>query len=628
MSRGNSSLPTMRVAPQTLAAAGAFLTLFFAVFFYMAGPSWAVALYRLIADGGAVLLWLISAAGFGWFILRILGIRRPPDSNLTLEIITATALGLGAMSLAILCLGLLGQLNHMAAVAMIAVGAVAALFAATIEKQRCWMPRENRRDSSMHRWLFVLLAPLIAITILADLYPPGVLWGDEPNGYDVTEYHLQVPREWYEAGKIVPLHHNVYSYLPFSVEMHYLLAMHLHGGDNGPWSGMYLAQLMHAAIWGLALAAIYALAGGGIRGALAATIAAAAPWTGLLASVAYNEGGMVLWGTLAIGWAMRAKTFGEFALAGLFAGFSTGAKLTAAPLLFAGIPAAMILTAILFRARLTIGGWIIFVLCAFVAFAPWAIRNQQWTGNPLFPEAMQLFGKGHFSPVQAERWREAYWPDKNHRSITGHAAALWQQVLADWRYGYAIIPLGIAAAILGRRNRTAMFLFLLAITQLFIWIGFTHLQSRFMVIVIPIIALLIVQVDFPGWKIFCSAVAVALIVFATAAIGLKLQSISRRAPDLAQLIGRENIELHPFPGNDPVDLVGDATAFWYRIPMTRLHYKTVFDVDTSDPHKTIVQDWLAGMPPTPDVEIDPGELDRFARTYYGIPPLAGGSSDK
>src|SRR5205809_404472 len=76
------------------------------------------------------------------------------------------------------------------------------------------------------------------------MLPPGLLWGDEPNGYDVLEYHLQVPREWYELGRIVPLQHNVFSFLPFNVEMHYLLAMHLRGG---PWAAMYLAQLMHVA---------------------------------------------------------------------------------------------------------------------------------------------------------------------------------------------------------------------------------------------------------------------------------------------------------------------------------------------------------------------------------------------
>jgi hypothetical protein len=628
MIRGDATVSEPRIPPQMPAILGCFLALFFAVFLYIAGESWGVALYRLIADGGAVLLWLISAAGYGWVLLRILGIRRTQSSNAILEFVTAAALGLGAMSLVILGLGLLGSLHHAPAICITAIGDIIALIIVIVKDKNEPIAEPRRLSMSTHHWISVLLAPLAAIVIFADFFPPGVLWGDEPNGYDVVEYHLQVPLEWYEAGKITPLHHNVYSYLPFNVEMHYLLAMHLHGGTNGPWAGMYLAQLMHAAMWALGLIAIYALAGGGARGTIAGSIAAATPWSGLLASVAYNEGGMILWGTLAIGWAMRAKNFREFALAGVFAGFSTGAKLTAAPILLAGIPAATIVTAIFFRSRPQIASCILFVVCGFLALSPWLIRNEIWTGNPLFPEAMNLLGKAHFSAVQAERWREAYWPDANHRSIAGHGAALWQQVLADWRYAYALIPLGLAAAILARRNRATVFLSLLAIGQLLIWICFTHLQSRFMVMAIPIIALLISQVDLPGWKIFSATAAVALIAYGTTAIGLKLQSVMHRAPDLVELIGHENIELHPFAGNDPVDLVGDAGAFWYRIPMTRLHYKTVFDVDTSDVNKTIVQDWLEGMPATPNVKIDPGELDRFARTYYGIPSLAGESSSR
>ncbi len=88
---------------------------------------------------------------------------------------------------------------------------------------------------------WIATAAVAGVVMLAAFFPPGVLWGDEPNGYDVVEYHLQVPREWYEAGRIIPLHHNVFSYFPFNVEMQYLLAMDLHGAW-GPWAGMYLAQ--------------------------------------------------------------------------------------------------------------------------------------------------------------------------------------------------------------------------------------------------------------------------------------------------------------------------------------------------------------------------------------------------
>ena len=101
---------------------------------------------------------------------------------------------------------------------------------------------------------------------------PGLLWKPgEPHGYDVVEYHLQAPREWYEAGRIVPLRHNAFSFFPFNVEMHYLLAMHLEGG---PYKGMYLCQLMHLAMMVLVVLATWAFArriaprprGGGRRG--------------------------------------------------------------------------------------------------------------------------------------------------------------------------------------------------------------------------------------------------------------------------------------------------------------------------------------------------------------------------
>src|SRR5947208_2860319 len=71
-------------------------------------------------------------------------------------------------------------------------------------------------------WLLVLAAPLLGMMIVGASVVPGLLWKPEdPHPYDVLEYHLQIPREWYEAGRIVPLHHNVFCYFPNGVELHY-----------------------------------------------------------------------------------------------------------------------------------------------------------------------------------------------------------------------------------------------------------------------------------------------------------------------------------------------------------------------------------------------------------------------
>ena len=52
----------------------------------------------------------------------------------------------------------------------------------------------------------------VAIVLLGSLLPP---WD-----FDVREYHLQVPKEWLQQGRIAFLPHNVYGNMPLAAEMH------------------------------------------------------------------------------------------------------------------------------------------------------------------------------------------------------------------------------------------------------------------------------------------------------------------------------------------------------------------------------------------------------------------------
>ncbi|MDP9175121.1 MAG: hypothetical protein M3O30_14835 [Planctomycetota bacterium] len=629
--------------PKTRAAAitcGLFLLLL--TFFALAGPSWGLAIYRLSVDGATVTIWLIASAGIGWVIWRRLAPQISTQRvHPILALITCAALGIGAMSLLILGLGLASWLNKPTAWGLIAVGLVAAAIFV--------FPRRNAFDArawlaapaSWH-WLWAMLMPLIAIAIIGAFFPPGLLWGDEPHGYDVVEYHLQIPREWFEAGRIIPLHHNVFSYFPFNVEMHFLLAMHLRGN---PWSGVYLAQLMQTALWVLSLLAIYGVAGGGAGGTIAAVFAGAVPWTMFLASVAYNEGGMVLFATLALGWALQAKSLRQFAIAGIMAGFACGVKLPAAPLLILGVPIALMLfhpqndSAPTPTPRITlVKGCVIYLLCALLALSPWLIRNIAWTGNPVFPEAMSILGKAHFSDIQVIRWQRAYLPAPAYRSIPGHLKALAVEVLVNRLYGLIFIPLGLAAIVLSFRSRVVLYLLMLLAMQTLVWLLFTHLQGRFMVMLIPLVALIIAQPRGRDWIAFCAIVAIALVGISGQMLLTKIARYivadhkiyaENKAAGMDVpygLIGKEKFSLglvdtDSLPDDAVIDLVGDAAALRYQIPMSRLHYKTVFDVDTTDLSKNILADWLAGMPQTNFVLTDTNELNRFAQTYYGIPPL-------
>jgi ABC-2 type transport system permease protein len=91
------------------------------------------------------------------------------------------------------------------------------------------------------------------------------------------------------------------------------------------------------------------------------------------------------------------------------------------------------------------------------------IRNLAWARNPFFPEATQVFGRGPFSEVQQERWRRAHSPTPAEQPIPKRLAAAARQILVDWRFGFLLIPAGIASILFSARRRESIFLVLLLI---------------------------------------------------------------------------------------------------------------------------------------------------------------------
>jgi len=603
------------MAKAAIVGAGVFVC----VVLYFAGPSWPIVTQRLGTDGPVALAWMLAAWGLGWPIVAWqFGTGDEPPS---LSIATASAVGLGVMSLIVLGLGLTGWLNYYTSWTIIGVGlalAVGKIWAHGAQLEE-WL-----QQPAGAAWLWVVAMLPAGMIAVAALLPPGILWGDEPNGYDVVEYHLQVPREWFEARRIMPLNENVFSYFPQGVEMHFLLAMELRGG---PWEGMYLAQFMHAGMCALAAVAL---------GPVAGLLVALTPWTALLAPIAYVEGGVLLYGALAIAWAMRSiggRRLRETMLAGAMAGFACGVKLTDVPMLLAAIPLALLCVDRTNWLRKSAMFWAV----GMVAFVPWLLRTAAWAGNPIFPEAMSLLGHAHFSAIQVERWRRAYLP------VTGRWTGLWEQVIADWRYGLLLLPAALGAAAMRFRSAQSRFLLAMLVLIAAIWMGLTHLQSRFFVLAIPICAMLIAQAKWHKsvMAVLC-CVLLALQFFPRAVDGgdFRIESvearldrfldIDRRLVDEAGfgILGRMSlmgfVQPDGITSQTRLDLVGGVQPFLYQLPMTRLSYRTVFDVDSSGADKSVIADWLAGQDaPQADrlVVIDPAELDRLSRTYYGIPKL-------
>jgi hypothetical protein len=612
------------------------VVLWLVIVFAYTWPGWGMTLYRLIVDGGVLLLWAAAAMGVGAWILHLFGATGDANGDGTaLHLATIAALGLGTFSLVTLGLGLAGWLNHWTAIGLLAAGIVAGILRLFRtgwrgEQEQQWLAGRARWG-----WLLLLAVPFVSIMTVSALLPPYLLWTpNEPHGYDVVEYHLQVPREWYEAGRIIPLHHNVFSFFPFNVEMHYLLAMHLRGG---PWAGMYLATLMHGAMILLSVLAACGFARRFARGSpqssLAPVLAALAmlttPWLTQLGAIAYDEGGFLLFGTLAIGWAAIAlrendRRVARFSLAGAMAGLACGVKLTAVPEVLLAIAVVSLVLLTFSGAGSTqsllrrVAGPFAFGLAGLLCFSPWLIRTYAWSGNPVFPELAPVLGHGDFSQVQVERWQRAHAAQPAQKPLSARFHALGTELLWSWQYGFLLFPLALLSIAWNWRDPDVWFLgamlFLLAV----FWLGFTHLQSRFLILIVPICALLIARMR---WTVAIAIIAQAGVGFVM--LHLSLMKFSEALP---QLIGTESLQwLTPdivnekVPADATLVLVGDAKAFLYQRPMLRLRYRTIFDANTSN-GRGIIDAWAGDSSASDWLLITPDELKRF-ESYQPFPPL-------
>jgi len=281
------------------------------------------------------------------------------------RIITQLALGLGAMLMLDWLLAACGWLNPWTAWAVCGLGTAVITyhFADPATRER-WHPDHWPSPP----WTVLLGLPALGLLLVACTMPPGTMWAIEAFGYDVTSYHLEVPREWLELGQMRSLTHNVYSHLPMLVEAGYMKIAIMHGSV---FDAVYSIQFFHASTAVLAAAAVSRLVAGMLLtshdrqgvgsaspshttdhslavaahyGAAAGAVMLATPWTIITGSLAYNEMFVQVFGAAALV-AMfddESATPRGALLIGVFAGLATMAKLTAAGFVALPVAVAMI----------------------------------------------------------------------------------------------------------------------------------------------------------------------------------------------------------------------------------------------------------------------------------------------
>ncbi len=396
---------------------------------------------------GLAWLWWLSARGYGHWLL--------PNSSEMGPVV-------GVVGLVFLdqCLGRLGLMDLTSAWGLLALGLLG-----------------YRRSRPTHlgwpqmEWTWML--PL-AVLGTAALVPPGWLWDTEFGGYDVLSYHLALPADWWTLGRMGPLTTNAYSGLPGGAESAFL---HLHALSGGTHDVTGLAAQMLCAILTINTASLLRQ-----KNAAAALVFLMTPWIMVTGSMAYTEA-FVLFPACALTLHLReSKASGQACCLGLLAGGIALAKPSAALLL--ALPLALMYFAEPNRRQskpvlLSVG-------MATIVSMPWLLDNTLTVGSPFFPLLTGVFGLGHWTAIQSANWEAAH-------TGGGSLAALWTEWLGyrssgHWQWSVTPWLVLVGLGMTPQRDRIKDSL---AIgSGLAVFVLLTHAQSRFLVPMLPLFALI------------------------------------------------------------------------------------------------------------------------------------------
>ena len=445
-------------------------------------------------------------------------------------------------------------------------------------------PRTGWIAGTAIAWLFL---SFVLLLLLGGMTPPF--------DFDVREYHVQGPKEWFQAGRISFLEHNVYTSFPFLSEMLTLDAMVL----LNSWSdGAIAGKLLLAQFQLLSAICVYATTSrwfGRNAALLAAIVYITVPWTLRISIIAYAEGAISFYLIAALMTALIAGPMQDprlrrslVLIAGLLSGSAMAAK-------YPGVVSVVIPIGILllWSHRRTSDIWrtgLLFAVGVAVAVGPWLIRNTIDTGNPVYPLMDSLFGAADWSPEMNQKWTAAHSaPERDLTRIPIHIVNA--TVRNDWTSGL-LFAFAVPAMIWIGCCREIRWLWGMTGWILLTWWALTHRIDRFWVPVIPVAAVLAGSAwtlfDSRSWRILIVATTVTVSVYhlqlwRTSLVGF--QSGLMDVDAAKQLVIRADLKIlnATLPKYSRVLMVGEAEVFDCEFPLV---YNTVFD-------ESIFEQWTA-----------------------------------
>ena len=517
-------------------------------------------------------------------------------------------------------------------------------------------PGPDRPEEHLSRHWLWLAAPFVLVILLGGMLPPV--------DFDVREYHLQAPKEFFQQGRIGFLPHNVYANMPLGSEMLCLLAMVL--ADDW-WLGALAGKTVLAAFTPLTALGLFA-AGRRLlsptAGVVAAVVYVSIPWIVQVSTSGLVEGvsacylflavyAMWLWqddnepvsspGTSAgakqgtprsgSGAGQDRSPSGKWTylgLSGYLAGGAVSCKYPA--VLFVVVPLTVWCLLAAFRSRWS-AAWkpaAVFLLAVLVGCGLWFGKNWALTGNPTYPLLYNVFdGKG-WTPERNEQWNRVHRPKDFALATLGTDLA--KVVLTSEWLSPLVAPLAVLAFFAGRQRRLTRILWAYFAYVVAAWWLWSHRIDRFWIPALPLLSLLagagacwtIEHRSFRRGFLMAALVAGlawSLLVVTSGPGGynryfVPLQ-VLRDAPEPPD-------EWHRYWNTHATDgvvlLVGEAQVFDLEIPVL---YNTCFD-------GSIFEELVTGR--TADqiraafasrqiayVYVHWGEIARYRRTGYGFP---------
>lgn len=449
----------------------------------------------------AATAWIAAAYGFGAWLLRTLG----GETGSRLEFaVLAIGAGLNLLSTLVLLVGwFAGGCFAWSWLLWLVV-----LLGVILASLNLRFPREPRDPNSTAQiptgaWprpLAWLLEREVAVILCLSL--PYLLGGILPPwDFDVREYHLQAPREWFEQRRIDFLPHNVYANMPLGVEMHPLAgAWLLQDLPDGVFTGLLAGKLIVALF--APLTALLLLAAGNRFFARGAGLASAVvfllhPWTAHVALSGLNDVAYGFYALAAVYLLVNGAT-----LSGYFAGAAAACKYPGA--VFVAVPLCLLQGLLSYKkhgGKFAIVAATTFLLAAFLGGGAWYAKNAQLAGNPVYPLAGEWLGGRSRTPERVAQWNRAHQVPVDARgngfSLGQFAESLRNFALTSDYAGPLLAPLALLGFCLlawrawRRDAQLAPLIFCGAFVWLFAsWWLFTHRIDRFLAPAVPFAALL------------------------------------------------------------------------------------------------------------------------------------------